>query len=89
MGARKRGKTVAASRQGEREFRRKVRVVFQDPYRSLNPRLTVGASIAEGPLNFGISRKQAHSLAAELMEMVKLSPGALGRYPHEFLKSTA
>jgi peptide/nickel transport system ATP-binding protein len=78
------GKAVADSRHGEREFRRKVQVVFQDPYRSLNPRLTVGASIMEGPLNFGMSRKQARILAAELMEMVKLSPGALGRYPHEF-----
>jgi peptide/nickel transport system ATP-binding protein len=65
-------------------FRRKVQVVFQDPYRSLNPRRTVGAAIAEGPLNFGASREAAWMRAGELMHLVKLSPQALHRYPHEF-----
>ena len=65
-------------------FRRKVQVVFQDPYRSLNPRRTVGAAIAEGPLNFGASSSAAWKRAGDLMELVKLSPGALKRYPHEF-----
>jgi len=69
---------------GEREMRRRVQVVFQDPYRSLNPRRTVGAAIAEGPLNFGASREQAWRRASELMSLVRLSPGALKRYPHEF-----
>jgi peptide/nickel transport system ATP-binding protein len=67
-----------------REFRRKVQVVFQDPYRSLNPRRAVGAAIAEGPLNFGATTAQAWKRAGELMELVKLSAGALNRYPHEF-----
>jgi peptide/nickel transport system ATP-binding protein len=67
-----------------REFRRKVQVVFQDPYRSLNPRRTAGAAITEGLLNFGATRSQARTRAGELMEMVKLSPSALTRYPHEF-----
>ena len=65
-------------------FRRKVQVVFQDPYRSLNPRRTVGAAIAEGPMNFGGSRAQAWRRAADLMQLVRLSPDALHRYPHEF-----
>jgi len=67
-----------------REFRRKVQIVFQDPYRSLNPRRTVGAAIAEGPLNFGATRARAWQRAAELMELVQLSPDALRRYPHQF-----
>jgi len=65
-------------------FRRKVQVVFQDPYRSLNPRRSVGAAVAEGPLNFGASRQDAWKRAAELMGLVKLSKAALDRYPHEF-----
>jgi peptide/nickel transport system ATP-binding protein len=67
-----------------RELRRKVQVVFQDPYRSLNPRRSVGAAISEGPINFGASRLKGRMRAAELMELVQLSPRALDRYPHEF-----
>jgi peptide/nickel transport system ATP-binding protein len=58
--------------------------VFQDPYRSLDPRQTVGASIIEGPLNFGVPRAQAWARAEELMTLVRLSPQALRRYPSEF-----
>lgn len=65
-------------------FRRHVQVVFQDPYRSLNPRQTVGDSIIEGPINFGVPRKQAWRRAEELMHLVRLRPDALGRYPNEF-----
>jgi peptide/nickel transport system ATP-binding protein len=65
-------------------FRRKVQMVFQDPYRSLNPRRTVGAAISEGPINFGATEASAWQRAAELMDLVKLSSGALNRYPHEF-----
>ena len=65
-------------------FRRTVQMVFQDPYRSLNPRRTVGAAISEGPLNFGATRTAAWQRAAELLDLVKLSPGSLHRYPHEF-----
>jgi len=66
------------------QFRRKVQMVFQDPYRSLNPRRTVGAAISEGPQNFGATRSNAWQRAAELMDLVKLAPGSLHRYPHEF-----
>ena len=67
-----------------REMRRKVQVVFQDPYRSLNPRRTVGASIVEGPMNFGVSRDEAAARARSLMELVRLDAAALDRFPHEF-----
>jgi peptide/nickel transport system ATP-binding protein len=79
------GRSLTAARGGgEREMRRRVQVVFQDPYRSLNPRRTVGAAIAEGPINFGASRAEAWRRASELMTLVRLSPAALKRYPHEF-----
>src|SRR5215472_4970383 len=70
--------------QGARGFRRKVQIVFQDPYRSLNPRRTVGWAIAEGPRNFGASRESAWKRACELMELVKLPSAALHRFPDEF-----
>jgi peptide/nickel transport system ATP-binding protein len=68
----------------ERDFRRRVQIVFQDPYRSLNPRRTVGAALIEGPMNFGATRAAAWRRAEELMTLVRLSPDALKRYPHEF-----
>jgi peptide/nickel transport system ATP-binding protein len=67
-----------------RPHRRNVQIVFQDPYRSLNPRRTVGASIIEGPVNFGLSETEAKSRASRLMALVGLSPDALDRYPHQF-----
>jgi peptide/nickel transport system ATP-binding protein len=65
-------------------FRRSVQVVFQDPNRSLNPRRTVGQSIIEGPVNFGVAPRKAWQRAEELMELVRLRPDALHRYPSEF-----
>lgn len=65
-------------------FRRNVQVIFQDPYRSLNPRQTVGDSIIEGPLNFGVSKQAAWARAEELMHLVRLSPEVLTRYPSQF-----
>ncbi len=67
-----------------RPHRRRVQVVFQDPYRSLNPRRRVGESIVEGPVNFGTPRAAAFERARELMRLVGLAPGALGRFPHQF-----
>jgi peptide/nickel transport system ATP-binding protein len=67
-----------------RPMRRKIQVVFQDPFRSLNPRRTVGASIIEGPMNFGTSPEAATAKARELMGLVGLDPSALARYPHQF-----
>ncbi|MEM8947777.1 MAG: ABC transporter ATP-binding protein [Pseudomonadota bacterium] len=65
-------------------YRRKLQIVFQDPYRSLNPRRTVGQSIIEGPMNFGMERKAALTRAKELMGLVGLDPNALDRLPHQF-----
>jgi peptide/nickel transport system ATP-binding protein len=65
-------------------FRRRIQVIFQDPYRSLNPRRMVGDSIIEGPLNYGVSRAQALEKARELMRLVGLDAEALSRYPHQF-----
>jgi peptide/nickel transport system ATP-binding protein len=67
-----------------RAHRRRVQIVFQDPYRSLNPRRTVGQSIVEGPMNFGLARTEAWERARELMALVGLDPKALDRYPHQF-----
>ena len=67
-----------------RPLRRRVQIVFQDPYRSLNPRRTVGEAIIEGPLNYGTSRTEAMARARGLMETVRLDPEALKRYPHQF-----
>ncbi|HKU96345.1 MAG TPA: ABC transporter ATP-binding protein [Vineibacter sp.] len=67
-----------------RRHRRRIQIVFQDPYRSLNPRRTVGESIVEGPMNFGASQAEANQRARTLMETVRLDPDALDRYPHQF-----
>jgi peptide/nickel transport system ATP-binding protein len=66
------------------DFRRRVQIVFQDPYRSLNPRRTVGEAIVEGPMNYGVARDAARANARKLMELVRLDPGSLDRYPHQF-----
>jgi peptide/nickel transport system ATP-binding protein len=67
-----------------RPHRRRIQIVFQDPYRSLNPRLIVGASIVEGPMNFGVSKADAWQRARELMEVVGLDPNSVDRFPHQF-----
>ena len=79
------GVDIARMGQGElRPYRRKVQIVFQDPYRSLNPRRSVGASMIEGPMNFGLARSEAERKAGELMVLVGLKADALDRYPHQF-----
>jgi len=79
------GEDIAATpRRRLRELRRRVQIVFQDPYRSLNPRRTVGEAIIEGPMNYGVPRPAALERARNLMELVRMDPQALGRYPHQF-----
>jgi peptide/nickel transport system ATP-binding protein len=67
-----------------RPHRKRVQIVFQDPYRSLNPRRSVGAAITEGPVNFGMTESAAHERARELMGLVGLDADALTRFPHQF-----
>jgi peptide/nickel transport system ATP-binding protein len=64
--------------------RRRVQMVFQDPNRSLNPRLRIGESLIEGPLNLGEDRETALKRAGELMEVVGLPSASLERFPHQF-----
>jgi peptide/nickel transport system ATP-binding protein len=67
-----------------RGARRRIQMVFQDPYGSLDPRLTVGKLIAEGPMIHGSSAKAAWQRALELLDLVGLDARAAERYPHEF-----
>ena len=67
-----------------REMRRHIQMVFQDPYKSLNPRRRIGQSLIEGPVQHGLSAREATNRAEELMELVGLRRDALDRFPHEF-----
>jgi ABC-type oligopeptide transport system ATPase subunit len=68
-----------------RAFRRRVQIVFQDPYGSLDPRLSVGAALGEVLVVHGLagSRAGRRARVAELLEMVGLDALHVGRYPHE------
>ena len=69
-----------------REMRRRVQVVFQDPFSSLNPRMRIRDILAEPINNFGLAKDAAERDAriAELMEIVRLPRDAVNRRPHEF-----
>jgi len=70
------------SRQQVRRLRRKVQIVFQDPYSSLNPRHTVRQIVGEG-IN-GLAAPARERRIRELLDLVELSPNIVDRYPHEF-----
>ena len=72
------------SRAQLRPHRRAIQVVFQDPYRSLNPRWTVAESLIEGPVNYGAPRAEALAEARRLLGVVGLPEDAMERYPHMF-----
>ena len=72
------------SRRALRPWRKRIQMIFQDPNRSLNPRLTVGDSIIEGPVNYGASKQDARARARELLELVGLPADAIDRHPHQF-----
>lgn len=69
-----------------REMRKRIQIVFQDPYGSLNPRMTVEAAICEPMViqNIGKTQKEQRERAAQLMQEVGMNPDHLRRYPHEF-----
>jgi peptide/nickel transport system ATP-binding protein len=68
-----------------RDMRRTMQMIFQDPFASLNPRMTVGAAIAEPYLEHKLgTRAEARERVADLLERVGLTPAMASRYPHEF-----
>jgi len=80
--------TVLTARKKEslKELRKEIQIIFQDPYSSLNPRLTIGAAIAE-PMKvhqLHATDKQRKDKVVELLEKVNLRPEHFNRYPHEF-----
>jgi peptide/nickel transport system ATP-binding protein len=79
------GKDIAHLTQKElKPSRKNIQIVFQDPMRSLNPRIEIGQSIIEGPLNFGVPKDKALARARELLELVGLPASAVNRFPHQF-----
>ncbi|WFU06586.1 ABC transporter ATP-binding protein (plasmid) [Rhizobium sp. CB3171] len=76
---------LALDRKGLRDMRRKVQMIFQDPFASLNPRMTIGAAVAEPYLEHKMgTAKEARDKVADLLVKVGLSPDMATRYPHEF-----
>ncbi|HYH15282.1 MAG TPA: ATP-binding cassette domain-containing protein, partial [Flavisolibacter sp.] len=74
------------SKQQLKDLRQQVQLVFQDPYSSLNPRLTIGAALAEPMAIAGIehNKKEQQKRVAELLDRVNLPAAVARRYPHEF-----
>jgi len=81
-----RGKDISSCPQDEmKRIRREMQIIFQDPYGSLNPRMTAGQSIEEGLRILAIrDRDERKRRVGELMETVGISPSVADRYPHEF-----
>jgi oligopeptide transport system ATP-binding protein len=68
-----------------RPYRRRMQIIFQDPFSSLNPRMTVGEAIAEAMLVHGLATKgDAPGKVAALLGLVGLTPSMASRFPHEF-----
>lgn len=69
-----------------RDMRERMQIIFQDPYSSLNPRMTIGDIVTEPMVIHGIgsTKKERYDVAADLLEKVGLKGDHLNRYPHEF-----
>ncbi|HET8527821.1 MAG TPA: ATP-binding cassette domain-containing protein [Gaiellaceae bacterium] len=80
------GKELTKMSAGDlREMRREMQIVFQDPYSSLNPRMTVGNIVAEPLTVHGIGSRQSRAARVrDLLETVGFNPDFTNRYPHEF-----
>ncbi|MCP4668581.1 MAG: ATP-binding cassette domain-containing protein, partial [Deltaproteobacteria bacterium] len=80
-----RGQDISRLSQKEmKSFRKEMQIIFQDPFGSLNPRMTVGQSIEEALRVHGMERERRKGRVAELFEMVGISANSASRYPHEF-----
>ena len=78
-------KKITVGRVEMKALRRDLQVVFQDPYGSLNPRMSVGEIVGEGPLVHGLKDKaKREELVRELLAKVGLNQSHIHRYPHEF-----
>jgi len=66
------------------QHRRRIQMIFQDPYSSLNPRARIGTILTEGLIAYGSDKKAARARAQELLTLVGLDPSAMTRFPHEF-----
>ena len=76
---------VSLDKREMREMRKSVQMIFQDPYASLNPRMTVGQAIAEPYLEHRMgTSKEAKEVVADMLRKVGLAPDMASRYPHEF-----
>ena len=79
------GKPLAGQTPAEwRALRRRMQIVFQDPYGSLDPRRRVGAQIADGMEFHGVARAERERRVGELLATVGLEPAHAQRFPHEF-----
>jgi len=67
-----------------RANRRKIQMIFQDPFSSLNPRARVGRILSEGLIGYGTPPREAMARARELLSLVGLDASAVERFPHEF-----
>ena len=67
-----------------RAYRRQMQMIFQDPYASLNPRMSVGSIVAEPMVIHGLQKGRRKERVRELLETVGLNPYFASRYPHEF-----
>ncbi len=80
-----RGQDITALTSAQmRPHRRDMQMIFQDPYSSLNPRMSAGAIVAEPLTNYGMRQAQTEERVAELLGRVGLRPEQMRRYPHEF-----
>jgi len=80
------GKELTSLDRGElRRMRREMQIVFQDPYASLNPRMTVGSIVGEPLVVHGIgNRTSRDATVRQLLDVVGFDPSYINRYPHEF-----
>ncbi len=76
---------LEADKKQLRAIRRKITIIFQDPYSSLNPRMTVGDIVGEAlRIHKKLGRSEVVAQVGEILERVGLSPECINRYPHEF-----